>query len=56
MPYLSSQDMDDLEFGAKMGYDFIAASFVRSAADINYLRKFTQSLGWFDELLRRSRI
>ncbi|MBQ8349714.1 MAG: pyruvate kinase [Ruminococcus sp.] len=48
MPYLSSQDMDDLEFGAKMGYDFIAASFVRSAADINYLRKFTQSLGWFD--------
>lgn len=47
MPYLSSQDMDDLEFGAK-GIRFIAASFVRSAADINYLRKFTQSLGWFD--------
>ena len=52
MPYLSERDMDDLEFGAKMGFDFIAASFVRtavrSAADINYLRKFTQSLGWFD--------
>ena len=48
MPYLSERDMDDLEFGAKMGFDFIAASFVRTAADINYLRKFTQSLGWFD--------
>lgn len=48
MPYLSERDMDDLEFGSKMGFDFIAASFVRTAADINYLRKFTQSLGWFD--------
>ena len=48
MPYLSDADMNDLEFGAKMGYDFIAASFVRSAADINYLRRFTESLGWFD--------
>lgn len=48
MPYLSDSDMNDLEFGAKMKFDFIAASFVRTAADINYLRKFTQSLGWFD--------
>ncbi|MDE6501356.1 MAG: pyruvate kinase [Ruminococcus sp.] len=48
MPYLSESDMNDLEFGAKMGFDFIAASFVRTAADINYLRKFTHSLGWFD--------
>ncbi|MFT3951076.1 MAG: pyruvate kinase [Oscillospiraceae bacterium] len=46
MPYISDTDMQDLEFGAKMGYDFIAASFVRSAADVNYLRKFTHSLGW----------
>lgn len=48
MPYLSERDMNDLEFGAKMKFDFIAASFVRTAADINYLRKFTHSLGWFD--------
>ena len=48
MPYISDADMNDLAFGAKMGFDFIAASFVRSAADINYLRKFTQSLGWQD--------
>ena len=48
MPFISEADMNDLEFGAKMGYDFIAASFVRSSADINYLRKYTHSLGWFD--------
>ena len=48
MPYLSEHDMNDLEFGAKHGFDFIAASFVRSAADVNYLRKFTRSLGWTD--------
>lgn len=48
MPYLSEADMSDLEFGCKMGYDFIAASFVRNAADIHYLRHFTKSLGWFD--------
>lgn len=48
MPYISDADMADLQFGAKMGFDFIAASFVRTAADVNYLRKFTQSLGWFN--------
>lgn len=46
MPYLSERDMSDLEFGAKMDFDFIAASFVRSGADIDYLRKFIGSLGW----------
>ena len=46
MPYLSEQDMTDLEFGAKLGFDFIAASFVRSAADVDYLRKFTNSVGF----------
>ncbi len=46
MPYLSAQDMADLEFGARLGFDFIAASFVRSAADVDYLRKFTESVGF----------
>ncbi len=46
MPYLSERDMNDLEFGAKLGFDFIAASFVRTAADVAYLKKFIKSLGW----------
>lgn len=46
MPYLSERDMSDLEFGSKIGYDFIAASFVRTGADVAYLKKFIKSLGW----------
>ncbi len=48
MPYLSEKDKNDLEFAAKTGFDFIAASFVRTAADVDYLRKYTHSMGWFD--------
>lgn len=46
MPYLSQKDISDLQFGAEMKFDYIAASFVRTAADIDYLRNFTKSLGW----------
>lgn len=46
MPYLSEKDMTDLEFGSKLNFDFIAASFVRTGADVAYLRKFINSLGW----------
>lgn len=48
MPYLSEKDMQDLKFGAKMQFDFIAASFCRTAADIMYLRDFCHALGWND--------
>lgn len=48
MPYLSENDKNDLEFASKLGFDFIAASFVRTAADVDYLRKYAQSLGWYD--------
>lgn len=46
MPYLSQKDIADLQFGAEMKFDYIAASFVRTATDIDYLRNFTKSLGW----------
>lgn len=48
LPYLSEKDMQDLKFGAKMGFDFIAASFCRTGADIVYLRNFCHALGWND--------
>ncbi len=43
MPYISKTDYDDLIFAAKEGYDFIAASFVRSADDVKEVRML---LGW----------
>ena len=35
MPYLSAKDEEDLLFGIQEGFDFIAASFVRSAEDVH---------------------
>ncbi len=39
LPFLSSKDKDDIEFGIKNGIDYIAASFVNSAANVNELRE-----------------
>lgn len=44
MPYLSQKDKDDIEFGVKTGFDFIAASFVRTADDVEEVKKFISSL------------
>ena len=38
MPYMSQRDRDDVIFGAEQGFDYIAASFVRTAADVRELR------------------
>ncbi len=39
MPYLSEQDRSDIEFGCEQGFDFVAASFVRSRADVEAIRE-----------------
>lgn len=46
MPYLSSRDMADLQFGANHDFDFVAASFVRSATDVTILRNYVEAIGW----------
>ncbi|MCM1497849.1 MAG: pyruvate kinase [Clostridium sp.] len=38
MPYVSDRDREDIIFGIEQGFDFIAASFVRTAADILEIR------------------
>lgn len=38
MPYVSEKDRDDIIFGIEQGFDFIAASFVRTADDILQIR------------------
>ena len=39
MPYMNQRDREDILFGAEQGFDFIAASFVRSAADVREIRR-----------------
>ncbi|MFB0919904.1 MAG: pyruvate kinase, partial [Oscillospiraceae bacterium] len=38
MPFISKKDYDDIIFAAKEGFDFIAASFVRTADDVKEVR------------------
>ncbi len=42
MPFISEKDRNDILFGIKTGYDFIAASFTRNAADILEIRKILE--------------
>ena len=44
MPYMSQRDKEDIIFGAKNGFDFIAASFVRTAEDVYEIRKVLQDV------------
>jgi pyruvate kinase len=45
VPALSEKDMDDLRWGLRAGADFIALSFVRSAADIVDVHKIMDEVG-----------
>jgi len=45
MPYISEIDRADIEFGADIGFDFLAASFVRTKEDILEVRKILDIKG-----------
>ena len=45
MPYLSEQDKSDIMFGCDMGFDFVAASFVRCKEDILAVKKIIEGNG-----------
>ena len=45
MPFISKKDHDDLLFGIQEGFDFVAASFTRTANDIREVRKILKENG-----------
>lgn len=45
LPYLSERDRNDILFGIKNDFDFVAASFVRRADDVLQIRKLLQENG-----------
>ena len=45
MPYISEVDREDILFGVKMGYDYLAASFVRCREDVEAVRKLITDNG-----------
>ena len=45
MDFISQKDFDDILFGIQEGFDFIAASFTRTAEDVNAIRKVLKEHG-----------
>jgi len=45
IPSLTRKDMDDLDFALDIGVDFVALSFVRSAADVRDLKELITATG-----------
>jgi len=45
IPSITRKDMDDLELALDLGVDFVALSFVRSAADVRDLRELIEQAG-----------
>ena len=45
LPFLSEADKADLLFGIETGFDFVAASFVRTADDVTEMRRFLDEHG-----------
>ncbi|NLX64882.1 MAG: pyruvate kinase, partial [Clostridiaceae bacterium] len=48
MPYLSEKDIEDIKFAVKHDFDYIAASFTRSAADIIDIKNILEENGGQD--------
>ena len=48
LPALTEKDKEDLRFGVENDFDFIAASFVRQASDVEEIRAVLDSLGGRD--------
>lgn len=44
LPFVSERDRDDITWGIEQGFDFIAASFTRTADDILEIRKILETM------------
>ena len=45
LPFLSEQDISDITFAAKLGMDYVAASFVQKADDVLAIRRVLEEVG-----------
>jgi pyruvate kinase len=48
LPSFTEKDVEDIKFGIKTGFDFIAASFIRSAGDVKKIREVLEENGGED--------
>src|SRR5438445_455276 len=55
IPSLTRKDLEDLEFALELGVDYVALSFVRSAADVRDLKALIDQAGSHAHVIARSR-
>lgn len=53
LPALADKDVDDIQFGAKMGVDFVAGSFIRKAADVLDIRRIIEEAGGNQQIISK---
>ena len=53
MPYLSEVDTKDILFAVENGFDFIAASFVRTAGDVKAIRRLLDEKGSYMKIIAK---
>jgi hypothetical protein len=51
LPALTEKDRSDILFGVENGIDFIAASFVRKAADVTAIRELIGEAGKYVKII-----
>ena len=45
LPALTEKDINDIKFGCQYGFDYVAASFIRTASDVREIRKVLEENG-----------
>lgn len=45
LPSLTERDIEDIKFGIQMGFEYVAASFIRTASDVVNIRKVLEENG-----------
>lgn len=53
VPAITEKDLDDLRFGLAQGVDWVAASYVRNAADLQPLRAMMNEVGIYAPLIAK---
>jgi pyruvate kinase len=53
IPSMTEKDVDDLELALSLGVDYVALSFVRSAADVRHLRTLIEEAGSHAEVIAK---
>ncbi len=51
LPSLTEKDIEDIKFGIEQGFDYIAASFIRSANDVLKIREVLEENGGSDIMI-----